>query len=418
MMVSKNQHLLIIGFVWPEPRSSAAGSRMMQLISLFQEQGWKVTFASTAGESEYSADLESLGIDQISIEVNDSSFDEFIKDLEPSMVVFDRFVIEEQFGWRVAEHCPSALRILDTEDLHTLRRVRKEALKDGRDFTEKDLLTAKDAKREVASICRSDLSLIISEAEIELLTSLFGVDSQLLHYLPFLLDSIDEDTKRDWPSYDSRNHFVTIGNFQHDPNMDSVIYLKEEIWPRIAKQLPKAELHIYGSYVNQRAEQMHNPTEGFYIEGRAEDSKKVVREAKVCLAPLRFGAGLKGKLVEAMQCGTPSVTTDIGAEGIKGSFPWSGKIANDSEDIASAAVKLFATKSVWEKAQEQGVRIINERFHKSQFEEEFINRLDEIQSDLEKHRLENFTGQMLMHHTMASSEYMSRWIEEKNNKDR
>lgn len=413
-MVNKNQHVLIIGFVWPEPRSSAAGSRMMQLLSLFQELGWKVTFASTAAESEYSANLERLGIDRVSIEVNNSSFDDFIKDLEPSIVIFDRFVTEEQFGWRVAEHCPNALRILDTEDLHSLRRTRKEALKDGRDFTEKDLLSAKDAKREVASIYRSDLSLIISEVEMELLTNLFGVDSQLLHYLPFLLDTIDEDTKRDWPSYESRKHFVTIGNFQHDPNMDSVIYLKQEIWPQITKQLPDAELHIYGSYVNQRAEQMHNPSEGFYIEGRAEEAKKVVKQAKVCLAPLRFGAGLKGKLVEAMQCGTPSVTTEIGAEGINGSFPWSGKIASDPQKFASAAVELFINKSAWGKAQEQGVRIINERFNRSKFENKFIDRLNEIQPDLENHRIGNFTGQMLMHHTMASAKYMSRWIEEKN----
>lgn len=386
----------------------------MQLISLFQSQGWKVTFASSATETKYSADLRSHDIDCISIQINDSSFNEVINKIDPTIVLFDRFVTEEQFGWRVAEHCPDAIRILDTEDLHCLRRAREKAVKEGRNFSKKDLLSAKDAKREIASIYRSDLTLMISEVEMDLLQNVFHVDSQLLHYLPFLLDPIDEADQQAWPDFEARNHFVTIGNFQHSPNFDSVCYLKDEIWPRISQQLPNAELHIYGSYLNQQAEQLHNPREKFYIEGRAEDAIEVVSQAKVLLAPLRFGAGLKGKLVEAMQCGTPSVTTDIGAEGINGTLQWGGKIENNAEEISSAAIELFANKNMWHKAQNGGIRIINERFARYKFETDFINRINQICQNVQKYRSENFTGQMLMHHTMASTEYMARWIEAKN----
>jgi len=93
--------LLIIGFVWPEPNSSAAGGRMMQLISLFKEEGYDITFASPAMESVYKVDLEALDVEKKSISLNSSSFDVFIKELNPSVVLFDRFMIEEQFGWRV-----------------------------------------------------------------------------------------------------------------------------------------------------------------------------------------------------------------------------------------------------------------------------------------------------------------------------
>ena len=414
MPVTNLQNILIIGFVWPEPDSSAAGQRMMELISLFQSEGWEVTFASPAAKSKHMADLERLGIDCVEISVNSSDFDNFIGNLKPDLVLFDRFVIEEQFGWRVARHCPDALRILDTEDLHSLRRTRQKAMNENRNFKEADLFEGEISKREIAAILRSDLSLIISEKEMELLTELFKVDSGLLHYLPFMTGGIDQSEAGDWPGFDDRSHFITIGNFSHEPNLDSVKYLKDAIWPLVREELPKAELHIYGAYPTQKVWQLHNPDEGFYIEGRAESSKSVVAKARVMLAPLRFGAGLKGKLLEAMECGTPSITTDIGAEGMAGNREWSGIIANTPAKIAAAAVKLYTDKLKWEKARENGIEIVNSRFRKEKFGDAFVEMLFQLKNNIESHRRENFMGAMLMHHTMASTEYMSRWIEAKN----
>ena len=133
------QHILIIGTVWPEPNSSAAGSRTMQLIEQFQKRNWKITFACAAADSQFSIDFEKYGIDKVSIALNNSSFDAFIKNLQPTIVLFDRFMMEEQFGWRVAENCPDALRILDTIDLHCLRLARQQAFKEKRDFDLEDL---------------------------------------------------------------------------------------------------------------------------------------------------------------------------------------------------------------------------------------------------------------------------------------
>ncbi|MFT6211545.1 MAG: hypothetical protein ACJATE_002182, partial [Bacteroidia bacterium] len=185
-------NLLIIGTVFPEPNSSAAGGRMLQLIELFQQQGWEITFASAAAESEFAVNLSAIGVKQVSIQLNSSSFDGFVKELNPQMVLFDRFMTEEQFGWRVADNCPNALRVLDTEDLHCLRHARHQALKENREFSHSDLLND-HAKREIASIYRCDVSLIISEYEMELLKAIFKVDEVLLHYLPFMLESINND---------------------------------------------------------------------------------------------------------------------------------------------------------------------------------------------------------------------------------
>jgi glycosyltransferase involved in cell wall biosynthesis len=410
MNMSTPQTILIIGFVFPEPKSSGAGTRMLQLIALFQKQGWKVVFASAASDSEFMFDVTSIGVEKVSIALNDSAFDVFVKKLNPTLVLFDRFMVEEQFGWRVAENCPDALRILDTIDLHSLRLARQQSFKNQSEFEDSDLFSD-TAKREIASILRCDLSLLISEVEMELLQSHFKIDKGLLYYLPFLVDEIDG---LDWLNFEARKDFIFIGNFLHEPNWNAVQYLKESIWPKIRKLLPEASMQIYGAYPSQKVLQLHKSEERFLVLGRAEDAEEVVKKARVVLAPMRFGAGAKTKLLEAMQCGTPSVTTTIGAESMHGILPWSGIISDDAEEIANAAVQLYNDESLWKQSQQNGIAIVNQRYSKLLFETDFVNRILEIQRNLGKHRHENFFGALLMHHTMASTKYMSRWIELKN----
>ena len=410
--MSNIQKVLIIGKVWPEPASSAAGSRMMQLIDSFKEQLWEVTFACSAGESGFAVDLESYGVNVVNIELNNSSFDEFVSALNPDIVLFDRFMTEEQYGWRVAEQCPGALRVLDTEDLHGLRHGRHKSVKEGREFSNSDLLNEYSC-REIASIYRCDLSLIISSFEMKLLNEFFKVDPSLLFYMPFQADLLKEDS---WLTFKEREHFVSIGNFLHEPNWDAVRYLKEHIWPLIRKELPDAELHIYGAYPSQKVFGLHNPEEGFWVKGRAEDAAEVISKARVMLAPLRFGAGLKGKLLDAMQAGTPSVTTQVGAEGMHDQLPWAGVIADDPAAFAHSAVSLYSGKAEWESAQSSGSEILKKVFNKPEFKSDLIKKINSLKEDLAIHREQNFTGAMLRHHSLASTRFMGKWIEEKNRK--
>jgi hypothetical protein len=367
-------------------------------------------------DSEYMIDLESLGVIKTSISLNCSSFDVFVKELNPSIVLFDRFMIEEQFGWRIAENCPDALRLLDTEDLHCLRLARQKAFKEYLPFSTDDLLTEEVAKREIASILRCDISLIIAEYEMEILESVFKIEANLLYYLPLLLEPIENLTIQKLPSFEDRQHFVFIGNFLHEPNWNAVQYLKETIWPLIRKQLPEAVLEIYGAYPSQKVLQLHQPKQGFHIMGRADNAQEVVKNARVVLAPLRFGAGIKGKLVEAMQYGTPSVTTTIGAESMAGDLPWNGFITDDAQVFSYKSLALYQDKTLWLKAQEKGFDIIKKRYLKSLFEVDFVDHILKVQTHLKSHRLHNFMGSLLQHHTLTSTKYMSRWIEEKNRK--
>ncbi|MDX1326308.1 MAG: glycosyltransferase [Arenibacter sp.] len=408
--------LLIIGYVWPEPNTTAAGGRMLQLIHFFLKEGYKITFASTAAKSEYSFNLESLGIDREEIQLNDPSFETFITTLNPSIVLFDRFITEEQFGWKVAQQLPNALRILDTEDLHSLRAAREHAHKKKRAFSEEDWLEMEITKREIASIYRSDLSLIISHYEMELLEEVVKVSADILLHLPMMFQSIENQDRAQWLDFNDRSDFICLGNGKHAPNVDAIKRLKKEIWPLIRKKLPTTSLYIYGAYMPIGITQLHKPKEGFYIMGHAKDSREVVSKSRLNLAPISFGAGIKGKLLEGMRCGTPSITTSVGAEGICKDLPWSGTIANDDLSFAEAAIDLYSNKSKWDEAQENGVAIINTFYDKKLLQKRLLKSISQIELNLKNHRAQNFIGSMLCHHSMASTKYLSKWIAEKNKK--
>ncbi|PTO95178.1 glycosyltransferase [Vibrio sp. 10N.286.48.B8] len=404
--------VLAIGYVWPEPNSSAAGSHMMSLLRLFKRQGWSVEFATPAQETEHMIDLSEEGITSQSIQLNCDSFDQYIEELQPDVVMFDRFMMEEQFGWRVEKVCPNAFKLLDTEDLQFLRNARHEAVKKETELT-KEYLYSDLAKREIAAILRCDLSLIISSYEMELLQSEFNIDPKLLHHLPFMVDlnTLPESTK----SFEERKHFMTIGNFRHAPNWDAVLQL-QKIWPKIRKQLPDTELHIYGSYPPPKATALHNPKTGFHIKGWAKDAQEVMEQARVCVAPLRFGAGIKGKLLDAMKLQTPNVTSEIGSEGMlpQGKLQWPGAVADDIDEFVEQAVALYKDEDKWLQAQSQCNSILEAYYEQNQLGDKLIERLIALDSELDSHRLDNFFGSMLKHHSMASTKYMSQWIAEKN----
>lgn len=386
---------------------------MIQLIDFFLEQGYQLTFVSAASKSEFSYDFDTDRVTCIPIQLNSPSFDELLKNISPKIVVFDRFLTEEQYGWRVQEVCPEALRILDTEDLHFLRKARELAHFDqNNDWTA--YLQNETALREIGSVFRCDLSLIISKAEVRILTTRFKVPADLLLHLPFLFDPISEKYMADTPAFSQRQHFIVMGNLKHKPNVDAVKFLHKEIWPRIRKQLPDAECHIYGAYGNASVNQLHSEKSGFLIRGWAKKKDQVFKNSRVCLAPLRFGAGQKGKLLDAIRFGTPSVTTGFGAEGIAEKSEWNGFVEDKANTFADKAVQLYGDEVIWYNAQKKGILILNKYFDKAGQQQLLASRIVELLNGLKPHRADNFIGQMLSHHSMRSTKYLSKWIEAKN----
>ncbi|HLS38696.1 MAG TPA: glycosyltransferase [Sphingobacterium bovisgrunnientis] len=402
--------ILFIGLVWPEPTSSAAGWRILHLIKCFSKIS-EVFFASAAMKSIHSADLSSLGVQEKSIFLNDSSFDDFVKNLLPDIVVFDRFMVEEQYGWRIAEHCPDALRILDTEDLHFVRLARQEAYKKNKEVD----YHSPTAKRELASILRSDISLIISKVEMQLLSEQFNIPNNKLLYIPFQEESLTEDYMVNLPSFGERKDFVFIGNFIHEPNFKTVEVLKREIWPILRKKCPLAELHIYGAYASEKVLQLHNPKERFLIKGRAEDARNTIAQYRVMIAPIPFGAGAKGKFVDAMASGTPSITTHVGAESMTESN-WNGFITDDKSDFIEKCALLYRDEQLWKEKQHIGFEMFNADIANTSYSEEMVEMVNHYKTNLHAIRKKHFISEILLQQQMNATKYMSLWIEEKNKK--
>ena len=398
---------LILGKVWPEPRSTAAGRRTSDVIRALQAAGWRVSFACAAQPSDYSLDLAALGVESHVVHPNDDAFDAWIEALAPDVVLFDRFMIEEQFGWRVEKACPQALRVLDTSDLHCLREARQTQLKQGGSLNVYNDI----ALREIASIHRSDLTLMISEYEMEVLRTAFAIPEAQIAYWPFGLQ-LDAVTKV--PTFEARQHCILIGSFMHPPNVDAARWCKQAIWPLIRKALPTAELHCYGSYGDKFKGELHAPQQGFQFKGRAGDALATMANYRLNLAPLRYGAGLKGKVFDGFQTGTPTVTTPIGAEGIAGTIDWGCAISADPQAFAAAAIEVYANAERWSRVQAQGQRIAGERFDTAAWQPRLPELLCRALATRVENRQQHFTGRMLRHHHHRSTEFMSRWIEAKN----
>lgn len=406
--------VLFIGLVWPEPTSSAAGKRILQLVKFFAEKDFEIFFCSAASKSEASFDFASNilsdrnEVKEFSVELNNSSFDEFIQKINPDFVVYDRFISEEQFGWRVSRHCPDAVQILDTEDLHFLRTAREKAHKNKEEINLYNEVTI----REIASILRCDLSLIISEFEMNLLRDEFRISNEVIHYLPFLED-LSEINPDEFKSFEERKDFVFIGNFIHEPNWQTVLHLKKNIWPKIKHKLPEANLNIYGAYPSQKVFELDNAKEGFLVRGRAENALKEISGSRVLLAPITFGAGQKGKFIDAMLTGTPVASNSIGAESMfEELIP--GIVEDDENQFIEKTVELYRNKNLWINASQTGFKILSSKFDRNSFEENLHERLMSLESDLREARKRNFAGQILKSNYANALKYMSLWIEQKN----
>ncbi len=397
---------------WPSANLSAAGKRTWDLLNAIRiETGASIDVACHAEMTTEHFDAP-FPVDIHNIELNRASFDAWLVALAPDWVIFDRFITEEQYGWRVAKHLPSAMRILDMQDLHSLRYARAEVVKaTGSPVSQVDLVSQKTFIRELASILRSDVSLVISQYELKLLEEVFNRAGVLpsivsLSYLPFTY--FDEDLNQETPpAFNDRKNLIFIGNFLHEPNWDAVRWLRSSIWPQIRKALPTVECHIYGAFCRDKVNQLHNDALGFLIKGQVEGSiKHLVESARLNLAPLRFGAGLKGKLFDAALWKTPTITTAVGCEGL---WPETSLgVANTEASFVESVLMAYSHESHWQTLQCQQFESIKQAFHHSKCFPSALQHIEKVHSELPHRPL---LKQLLCQESNRGHEYFSRWIE-------
>jgi O-antigen biosynthesis protein len=415
--------ILWIALVWPEPDSSAAGLRTRQLLEALQELDYEVRVCSPCSSNSYQENLEEIGITTVILQPNDPAFDDYLIQYQPDIVFFDRFIAEEQFGWRVRQSCPNAIRIIDTIDLHLLRKIREKLTKNSNSDTintfndlPEHLLHFDYAYRELAAIYRSDLSLIVSNAEIKILQDNYQIKPELLYYC-----NLWYDINKSCNTFDLRKNFIFIGNFNHQPNLDACRVLADGLWSKIRCKLEKlgnfgCELHIYGAYTNHVIHRLADNNIGIKVLDRVIDSAKALALYRINLAPLRFGAGIKGKIAEGWSVGTPAIGTSIAAEGMTGTDSngdkfFGGDISDNWEDFACKASILYTDSNLWLKAQERGFQIINDIFSRNNNKDAFYQALKSVTKNITKTRSNNFVGSILWRDSQRSVEYFSRWIE-------
>lgn len=396
-------------YVWPEPRSSAAGVRTRDLIRWLQGAGYELFAISPSGESEHSQALENLGVKAISCAANQSQQDDYLKSLRPDLVLFDRFVMEEQFGWKCREFWPDALQIIDTQDLHSVRRLREAALKNNRPAHEikelPGLPRSEDLLREIASLYRADGALLVSSWEYEFLTERLAMPAELLLHLP-LIGAIDQER----PGFTERRGFSFLGNFRHAPNLDGINWAIESLWPALRKASPQAELHLYGAYPPAKISSWKGKN-GIFAHGPVADHRAALKKHRALIAPLRFGAGIKGKILEAWGTGTPVLGTSIALEGMDDSAPTFHDEASFSENL----LKLDTDEIHWQAVQSRGLARLND-FSEPALRNRFFRFLGERYEHLKKEGRTGLIGAILRQAGSNSTKYFSRWIEEKNKK--
>ena len=396
---------LLIAKQWPEPNSTAAGRRTLDIIDILAEAGYVIEIASPAQPTPFQA---KTNYGEHQIEVNDSNFDHWVCALNPSLVIYDRFMMEEQFGWRVREQCPDAVTLLDTSDFHSLREARHQALKTGEPLN----LFHPVAEREIAAMARCDLTIMISQVEVDLLKQHFCLPDWQLHYLPFLVREFPDIEK--FPSFDERQHLAMIGGFKHAPNRDATAWFAEEIWPQLHALLPGVECHIYGAYSDHAMHRFSNPKTGLRIHGRADDALVTLAHCRLNLAPLRFGAGQKGKILDGWLSGTPTVTTPIGAESMATEDAWGYTLTDTADQFAETTAHLYRNKTAWLAVQKAGTQALQSGFSHADHAAAFIQRIQTIAANLHEHRNRNIWGRILRRTEHRAEEFMSRWIEAKN----
>jgi glycosyltransferase involved in cell wall biosynthesis len=404
--------VLIIGKTWPEPKTTGAGVRMMQLIDVFKNKGFEVIFCAAAAKTEYSESLSTIST--YTIKINDDEFNTLLTNLSPKVVIFDRFHTEEQFGWRVHEVLPEALTILDTEDLHLLRYARQQLVKKKRcPYSENEELDEifkhEITFRELAAIHRCDMTLVISTYEMELLKKL-KVPIELLTWLP--MNSSLPSLANPNINFSTQKHFVFFGNYLHEPNKDALLCINE-LFPSIRKFIHGAEIHIYGAYLpNNCIPKQHT---GIFYHGWCENIQQVLSSARVLIAPLRFGAGIKSKIIEAMRNGTPVATTRIGTEGIadKANFP--GVVGDLDDTWIQETISLYQSEEKWKSASTCALKAFEYwQLVCKKADDVFVHKLDALIQTLENHRNKNITRKILHLEQLKSYKYLSKYIIEKN----
>ena len=272
---------------------------------------------------------------------------------EYDLVMLCRHYIAVAYIDRVREWAPRARIVFDTVDLHYLREQRLAELEESAQLA---AAAAATREQELGIIARADITLVVSPVEQELLAvEAPGADVRVLSNI--------HEPRPDPRPWAERAGLIFVGGFRHPPNVDAINWFVAEAWPAVRARLPQVELSVVGS--NMPAAIRDLDVEGVRVLGYVKDIDPLLDAARISIAPLRYGAGVKGKVNQAMAFGLPVVATPMAAEGMGLRDGEELLIADSAQDFADAIVRLYGDEALWQRLAEGGRDNVRRRFSRA-----------------------------------------------------
>ena len=351
---SRKGRILVLDTTTPTPNRDSGSVDTVIMLRLLRQQGWHVTFVpeNLLNEAPYSGQLRRLGIECL----DRRHLPDFLSGVltiarDYDAVLVSRLPLARQVMEPLRRAAPKAKLIFNTIDLHFLREEREAALFDDKAMAER---AADSRKHELAAVAQADATLVVSEVEKNLLAEL--VPQARVAVMPLRR----EMPQGPFPGYAEREGVMFIGGFRHPPNQDAARWLMDEIWPLARKAGLNAPLYIVGPdappFLTSR------PADNIHVLGHVADLAAQFAKVRLSIAPLRYGAGIKGKVIDSLSHGVPVVATNVAAEGIGLKHGRSVLLGNTPESLAQGLAALYGQQTLWEQIAKNGREIILDRF--------------------------------------------------------
>lgn len=347
-------NVLFIDAYTPTPDRDSGSLDIMNYIQFFQDCNYKVSFLpmmNMVAEGKYTKDLQATGVEWIGSPGYNSAYEYLNTEGHfYDLVILYRAHVTYVLVDLVRESCPQAQVVYDTVDLHHLRHLREAALtNDSNEYRNASIVK----RQEMSNILKTDATILLSDYEYNILRH--SVDSDLLHVIPIARACIGTHI-----GYGHRKDILFLGGFSHTPNIDCMRYLATDIMPLLLQKAPNIKLRVVGADLTQ--EVLGFASENILIEGYIEDLAEVFESVKMLVAPLRIGAGMKGKVVSALTHGLPCVVSEVAAEGMNLTNNQGVIIANKPEEIVSSIMKLYEDEVFWTDMSKNAFELAQENF--------------------------------------------------------
>jgi glycosyltransferase involved in cell wall biosynthesis len=346
--------VLVIDHRLPYPDRDGGSFRMFEILRCIRQRNHHVTFIPDNLEiaSPYLEQLLSMGV-----EVIHQPYYHFVADcLEEhgrdfKLAILSRCNVAARHMTLVRRLAPRAKIVFDTVDLHFKREARQAEIQQDEALGSTALVRK---RQELRLAMRADLTLVVSPVEKAILQAENAdLDVEVLSIIQ-PLEEIDR------PGFDQRRDIVFIGGFEHPPNVDAVLFFVNKVLPRIRDRIPEAIFQVIGPDPPPAITRLASP--GIRIHGHVTDVRPIFDRARVSVAPIRFGAGVKVKVIQSMSLGVPAIVTSIAAEGMHLMHEQTAMIADDPESFADALVRTWSSPELWHRLATNGRQNVREHF--------------------------------------------------------